>query len=378
MSLNITVALTPKGTDISREMSYVKSALLYSDKVNLISPIAYIINQVAYNDLSNEKKIMSLFNTILPFIEKADEKTYKEAKELMSQCGSILGISKNRSIPYSKRMAIIKRVKDSAIKSLDTVYDLVGRSDCMDLKRLIDNEQVNIAHFHHLMSDVDNCAIEYFQKLTESIQTSNPLFDDNSYSLINAAVKAKLINFSESEKAKITHVGLVDNYLQRLPSFEEASIDELIDIKNELSKPLIRFRSKMMDYSEGIKLLPWDKDFENECNALFVKEIEPYLLEIEEATQDNSFKKNLGSKFLTQEGLWKSYNGLVIGIATTGVIYTLNEFALNNDSVMAGVGAGVVSKFVEAVYEHEKNKKDIEKNELYFYYKTREILTKRR
>lgn len=377
MSLNITVALEPNGTDMSREIAYVKSALLYADKVNLISPIAYLVNQIAYNELNTENKIIDLFNVILPFTRVKDEKIYSEVKNVTIQLNNIFKSKNYRNISYSKKLAVISQFKKNAIKALNTMYDLVGYSDCTDLKKLIDNGQVNITPFHNSIVDVDKCIVEYFEKLTESIRTSNPLFDNNSYALINAALKAKLIKFTDSEKAKITHVGLVDNYLQRLPSFEEASIDELIDIKNELSKPLIRFRSKMMNYSEGIKSLPWDKDFENECNALFVKEIEPVLLEIEEATQENSFKKNLGNKFLTQEGLWKSYNGLIVGIATTGIISTLNEFTLNNSSVLAGIGAGVTSKFIEAVYEFENEKKNIEKNELFFYYKTGAILKKR-
>ena len=378
MSLNITVALVPNGTDMSRELAYVKSALLYADKVNLISPIAYLVNQIAYNELNTENKIINLFKIILPFAQVRDERIYAEVKEITTQLNSTFKSKNYRNIPYSKKLAAISQFKKTAIDSLNTMYDLVGYSDCIDLKKLIDNGQVNITPFRNSIVDVDKYVNEYFEKLTESIHTSNPLFDNASYSLMNAALKAKLIKFTDLEKAKITHVGLVDNYLQRLPSFEEASIDELIDIKNELSKPLIRFRSKMMNYSEGIKSLPWDKDFENECNTLFIKEIEPALLEIEEATQDNSFKKNLGSKFLTQEGFWKSYNGLVVGIATTGVISTLNEFTLNNGSVIAGVGAGVAAKFIEAVYEYEKGKKDIEKNELYFYYKTGDILKKRK
>lgn len=376
MSLDITVALTPQGMDIDREMAYIKSALLYADKVNLISPIAYLVKQIAYNDTNNIKQIAELFNVLIPYAKLRDPQLYSEASALVLRFNDI--IKKSGSISYVKKMSAINAIKNQLVPIIQTAYNSVGYSNCTDLKKLVDSGQVSIAQFRTSLTDINQSVMEYFQLLTQSIKNTNPLFDEQSYQLINAALKSKIIRFSDSEKAKITHVGLVDNYLQRLPSFEEASFDELIDIKNELSKPLVRFRSKMISYSEEIKSLPWDKDFENDCNALFLKEIEPSLLEIEEATQNNSFKSNLGSKFLTQEGTWKSYSGIVVGIATTGVIAMLNDFSLDNYSILTGAAASILPKFVEACYVHEKNKSDIENNELYFYYKAKNKLENRK
>ena len=40
MGLDFTVAIAPSLQNIDRELQYVKSALLYADKVTLISPVA--------------------------------------------------------------------------------------------------------------------------------------------------------------------------------------------------------------------------------------------------------------------------------------------------------------------------------------------------
>ena len=34
---------------------------------------------------------------------------------------------------------------------------------------------------------------------------------------------------------QVTHAGLADNYMQQLPSFEQASVNELLDIKKSLN-----------------------------------------------------------------------------------------------------------------------------------------------
>ena len=40
MSFDFTIALVPKECDLTQEMKYIKSALLYADQVTLISPMA--------------------------------------------------------------------------------------------------------------------------------------------------------------------------------------------------------------------------------------------------------------------------------------------------------------------------------------------------
>ena len=78
---------------------------------------------------------------------------------------------------------------------------------------------------------------------------------------------------SESEKRKITHAGVSDNLLQRLLSFDTASVYEIIDIRNELNDLLIRFRSKLITYSENIQSLPWDADFELNAQLYILKRL---------------------------------------------------------------------------------------------------------
>ena len=205
------------------------------------------------------------------------------------------------------------------------MFSFIGNENADDLDSLIRHGQVKIESFNNSIADVDRCVLEYYNKLKVALKSSYPLFDEQSNDLMKAALESNIINVSPTDKRKITHAGLADNYIQRLPSFSEATIDELIDIKSELSQPLIRFRSKMLSYSDSLQSMPWDNDFEKECDLLYDKEVAPALLEIEECTKDNSFIKNLGKKFFTDEGFWKSTGGLVIGVAAGRVISSFND-----------------------------------------------------
>jgi len=256
------------------------------------------------------------------------------------------------------------------------MFSLVGEQHGNELQTLINKGQVEIEKFNHSLGDLDLCVKDYCDLLTKSIQSSYPLFDTQSNDLMKAAVDSRIVNLSSIDKQKITHAGLTDNYIQKLPSFSEASMDELIDIKNELSKPLTRFRGKMLEYSESIQSMPWDTDFESECELLYNKEVVPALLEIEESTKDGSFIKNLGRKFLTDEGVWRSTGGLVVSIAAGGVISAFNNAISSDTAMLVTGGAYAATQIASAYEEYTANKREIERKDLYFYYKVGRLLDK--
>ena len=257
MSLNVAVAVVPSSSGIDVELQYVKSALLYADNVVLISPLAYLYTQLTYQPKEiNEKHFILLFEKVIPFAKSQDPMLYEQGMCVLKQLKEIFNNKKYGQLSYVQRLNIIKEAKEFTKEVIQSMFLLIGVEQCHELDALISNNQVIIHKFNNSIADTDNIVKEYFEILQYSLKNTSPLFDKQCYALMNAAVKAMAIKLSDTEKSKITHIGLVDNCLQRLPSFEEASIDELIDIKKELSKPLIRFRSKMMTFSKDIKSLP--------------------------------------------------------------------------------------------------------------------------
>ena len=370
MSFDFTIALLPKKLDLTQEMNYVKSALLYADQVTLISPMAYLFHQFTDEKNSlNEKNAIKLFYKILPLIKEKDPNTYNSFYPVLNELSKIVNGKQYNSLPYVKKIQIKSQLKSYSQDFSKLMFSFIGNENADDLDSLIRHGQVKIESFNNSIADVDRCVLEYYNKLKVALKSSYPLFDEQSNDLMKAALESNIINVSPTDKRKITHAGLADNYIQRLPSFSEATIDELIDIKSELSQPLIRFRSKMLCYSDSLQSMPWDNDFEKECDLLYDKEVAPALLEIEECTKDNSFIKNLGKKFFTDEGFWKSTGGLVLGIAAGGAISSFNDVISTEQGMLAAGGAFVASKIAGAYNEYRKTKKDIQRKDLYFYYK---------
>jgi len=118
----------------------------------------------------------------------------------------------------------------------------------------------------------------------------------------------------------------------------------------------------MLEYSDSIQSLPWDKDFASECTLL------------EEATKENSFIKNLDSKFFLDKGAWGTAGGLVLSVAAAGVLPQFTTEAAANASAIVAGGATVAAKIAQAFMEHSQQKKEIQKKDLYFYYQAGKLL----
>ena len=70
------------------------------------------------------------------------------------------------------------------------------------------------------------------------------------------------------------------NLFDRLPVFD-IKMDELLDLRAELQRPLINFRAEMINLSRDIENASWDKDFSSDVQDVYQAKVEPTLLELE-------------------------------------------------------------------------------------------------
>ena len=377
MGLDFTVAIAPSLQNIDRELQYVKSALLYADKVTLISPVAYLYVQLSENGTNlNERSIIKLLKYVLPLCEQQSPETFKQGQAVIDQLSKLVFSNRYSSLPMVQKLEM-KRMLNTISKDIDSfLLKMIGKDEGEQLKNLLKSEKLVLKRFEHSLADVDRCVSEYFGMLKDSVRDSYPLFDEVSNNLMATAVKSRIIKLSDTDCRKITHAGVSDNIIHRLPSFDQAPVDEILDIRKELHDPLIRFRAKMLEYSDSIQVMPWNKDFVSECSILYEKEIAPAILEIEERTKENSFIRNLAKNVITDGDFLKSSGGLMVGVAAAGVISSFSQAVSMDTAIIATGGAWAVQKIATTYDEYNKTKREIAKNDLYFYYQAGKRLDK--
>ncbi len=91
MSFDFTIAIIPNNSNLDIELQYIKSALLYADKVTLISPLAYLFTELTdkkYKD--TERKTLHLFNQILPLCKLSDEEFYNQSAPVIAEFSRLI------------------------------------------------------------------------------------------------------------------------------------------------------------------------------------------------------------------------------------------------------------------------------------------------
>lgn len=377
MGFDFTVAISPSVKNIDRELQYVKSALLYADQITLISPVAYLYSQLqAETAHIDERRVIKLLRLILPLCEKEEPELYYEVNGLLNQLEPIVYSKRYKAVPLVQKLQFRRQLGLVSKGIDDAILNAIGKNASDEVNLLVKADKLKLYPFEHSLADTEGCVSEYFRQLTRAVKTSHPLFDEQSCHLMASAVKDKVIQLTPGETRKITHAGVSDNILQRLPSFEFASVDEILDIRSDLDPALTRYRKKMLEYSDQIQSVPWDADFENECSELYYKEIAPAVAEIDELTKENGFIKNLGYRFAEDENFLKSAGGLVVGVIAGGALASFTQCCSENTGMLVAGGAAVAAKIAKAYLEYDEKQKNIQKKDLYFYYQAGKRLKK--
>ncbi|WP_408956123.1 hypothetical protein [Natroniella sp. ANB-PHB2] len=369
------IAVAPNKMNLDTEIKYIKSALLYADTITLISPIAYIYFQLTDEKYKqNERQAVKLIDKIAPFIRIANPEVYRESEPIINQFKEVVLGKQYKNLKMVKKLHIRRGLNNFASEINNVLEKSIGSQTCKELSLLVNENKVELANFNHSFDDIDGYVREYFNKLKDSINSSYPLFDNRSNKLLSTAIKSGVIDMSRTKKYKTIHAGVADNLLTKLPSFEFASVNEILDIRRELGSSLIRFRSKILEFAEVVQSLPWNEDFEDECYILYNKKVAPSLLEIEELINENNIIKNLGIKILTDQKIWDGLGGLVINIAAAGAISSLSDTITSDTAIYTASGAWALNKIANTYNDYSKKTNTIKRKDLFFYYKAGKML----
>jgi hypothetical protein len=396
----ITIGTHPsKEISLSQELRLLKAGLLYADHVKLYSLKASLLlmtKRVANVPLQQQ---LFIIESVAPFVSTENStNNVLQLKEIIKSISS-----KKHKTP--QEIIILNKIETQLKNSWDKVKEMINKieqeSKIEELNRAIKAGLLDLHVFKG--TDNDDTAIQFFieciaraskspklvERLTEYSDRNDeiigefvsgiseavvngstyPLLDEEIGSLVSAEIREEVIKVSESAVNRAKHIGLAGKLLQKLPSFELASIDEIIDIRKDLEKPLIRFRSAMINYSEGVRSAPWDADFPSDAEQVFRRDVAPAIIEIEDEIKSNNYFKSL------LKGIVDKPLVLPAGSAISLVLSNLSTLP-DGISYTLGMGASVASIVYDAYGDWKQKKNVTEQNALYFYYSTGKRLEK--
>ena len=144
----------------------------------------------------------------------------------------------------------------------------------------------------------------------------------------------------------------------RLPTFPGAEVDELLDIRDELSRPLTQFRGAMVGVATDFTSEPWERGFEDEVHDAWVGTVHPALESIEAAVRDNRSLLSIAS------GVVGAAKASAPGLAIVGA-------GLLGAGTVADVVGGALSggaPLLQALRDQRRAAEEIRMRPFYFLY----------
>lgn len=389
--MKFTIGTVSNSLDFAEDMNLIKSSILYADDIELIGMAEYAIYKYLPRQLNASKDLESLFKNFIPLLQSVGTEESRQALQQIDFATQQIKIlapylqkKKHRDKKEILTQIRFNQLERQAKEQLESHIDrLASGQGTKELSDLVARKIVSVYDYGFNGFDTNELAGGYFANLMSVMKNSlaYPLFDKASTEAIRGVAQSKLLDIGNTNPEVLRHAGIASNILMTLPTLKGASVDELLALKKEYSKPLIQFRSAIYGFSEQIKSLPWDDDFQYDCLKLYNTQVVPSVAEINEVMMDTSVLKNLGKQILTDEEIRKQ-SGYVIGGLATAVTTTSSMVDAMGaiKTLIMGLSMIVVSKeafagFMKvasmAVKANDTVKEKREKatsNSMYYYY----------
>jgi hypothetical protein len=383
-SFRMVVAANP-GSEITvaPELDLVKAALLYGDKVTLVSPVTTMFLRVEGLQRLSPLQLIQLVRRTAPVLLPADQ--VSDFENGIAQVDEVLrNTAGGRLLPSHLLRAILLQHFQPMQQELSGVIRTMGSEAGIDqldkarAKGIVQVENIDpgdaldllvscivsakLAEKGQRQDDphTDRIVDTFLEKLTRHLSSGREyfIFDQPIANLVEAAVREGIFTPAKGPAGRSAQAMAASALMGRLPTFPNATVDELLDIRTDLAPSLTQFRSAMVTISQTFKSAPWESDFEDALNDAWVETVHPAVEAIDASVRDNKSLLTLAAGAVGAANT--SYPGLTIVAA--GLLGHVGAVAAFGGAIS---GAGPA---LQALRDRKAAARDIRMQPFYFLY----------
>lgn len=309
------VVATNPGSEVTvaPELGLIKASLLYGDKVTLLSPVTTMWLRVKDLERFTPIQQLELMRRVAPILmppEKVPEfmqATTKAADSLRSSARG--GSLRDRLLRAGllEQFRPIWRVIADAVREItdDAGVDQLNRaraSGIVDIENADPGDSFDLLVSCILSAKLaesgrgqdepytDQIVTTFVEKLSRYLSSGREylIFDEPIANLTDAAIREGLFTPAKGPAGRSAQAMAASALMGRLPTFPHATVDEVLDIRNELAPSLTQFRSAMVTIAKSFTRAAWESDFEDEVRDAWVEIVAPAVEYIEASVQDNT------------------------------------------------------------------------------------------
>jgi hypothetical protein len=330
--------------------------------VTLYSPTASLFASTAGVGEMSEAQLLAFLREVVPIVDAQAVVALDAYEQLKHRKGKTR--DEMQAMLHMKRM-----LREFAEDWTGKVEELLTNAGADELVPAIEAGLVTIDPLVRKRDVSDDALFNaYIIRLRELMKTGHayPLLDDQTGDLVRAAVNEGAWELGAAAKRRGKQVTGASRFMERMPTFPEASMAEILDIRERLRPPLVRFRAAMIEIERLMDAAAHDQEFEEEIADLYLEKVAPSLQEIDEAMQDDKYLRHLAGALVGDAKSFVS-GGLSLAVAMFAQVPNLV-------AVATGVGVGAATAGVQAAWNSSQGKREVERHQLFFLYKLGSLL----
>ncbi len=280
------ISLAMDQLSLSLETEMTKAALLYADKVTIASPRASMLSAFASLTLGDERQQMRTLaqlagvlpgGEVIPgLVEHLLSRKHYSREELLA-LGQLRGSARELERVVERQLE-----EAGAAELAPAIESGVVEIDLLGVDEMGEEGEFDIV-LEHLTS--------LMERTVSSSSTSHPLFDSTASGYLKALIDGGIVE--DVALGPATEIGVARALITNLEAFPQASMDVVLDVRERLRDPLIRFRAAMGTMSRETRETPLGPAFESEIRRLYMLRVEPSLLEIRELMDELGVRPTL-------------------------------------------------------------------------------------
>jgi phage antirepressor YoqD-like protein len=355
--VQIAITTAPHELSLANEVRLLKPALLYADHVTLYSPTASLFASTAAVGDMDEANLLAFLRDVGPMIDP----NAAAGIDLYDQTRRKKGKTRHE---MQGLLQMRRALREFAVEWTEKVEEMLTAAGADELVTAIEAGLVAIDPLLRAGDEGDDALFEaYMARLRELLKTGHayPLLDDQTGDLVRAAVNEGAWEFGATARRRGKQVTGAARLMERLPAFPDASMHEILDIRERLRPPLVRFRAAMIEMERLIDAAAHDEEFGSEIADIYLEKVAPALQEIDEAVQDDKYLRQLAGALVGDAKTYVS-GGLSLAVAMFAQVPDLV-------AVATGLGVGATTAAVQAGWRSAERQRQTERHQLFFLYK---------
>jgi hypothetical protein len=391
----VVVAANP-GTlaTIEPELDLVKAALLYGDKVTLLSPVTTMLLRVDGIQHFPLAARLELVRRVAPYI--ADPAGLPALEESLEEFGELLNAVERGPAGSRYMLGQVTRQLGAELREIDEVVKHICREAHIDQLARARNDGVLQIESADPGDEIDLLAsclksaklaemgrseedphagriVETFaDRLSHHLSSGSEylIFDEPIASLTEAGIREGRFTPAPGPSGKCAQAMTASALMARLPTFPLATVDEVLDIRAELNPALTQFRSAMVTTAKNFTSAAWETGFEDEVHTAWVETVQPALESIDNTVRDDKSLSALASNAFSAAKT--AFPGLVI--VATGLSGHLGQFS--HAAQLGGGALTATAPIAKMIRESRVAERKVRMQPFYFLYATEEALLK--